>query len=93
MRALAVSEGVPLVDVYGAFGNDLTLIGADGLHPNAQGYAKIADTFFAAIRQTLETPPAATGTSAPWRWPVSPQTGLAPLPGVRARSASRRRPG
>ena len=40
-----------------------------------------------------KTPPAATGTSAPWRSPVSPQTGLAPLPGVRARSASRRRPG
>ena len=55
VAGLAVSEGVPLVDVYKAFNGDLTLIGPDGLHPNAQGYKLIADTFLAAIEQNLET--------------------------------------
>jgi len=54
IRSLAMSEGVPLVDVYQAFGGNLALIGPDGLHPAADGYAKIAETFFTAIRQTLE---------------------------------------
>ena len=65
VRALAASEGVTLVDVYLGFGNDLgTLLVFDGLHPSVQGYAKIADLFFAAIRQTLETPSlSASGTA------------------------------
>ena len=54
VRSLAASKGVPLVDVYQAFGGDLTLIGNDGLHPTAAGYHLIADTFFASIKQTLE---------------------------------------
>ena len=54
-RSLATTEGVTLVDVYQAFGGNLALLGPDGLHPAAEGYAKIADTFFAAIKQTLET--------------------------------------
>lgn len=33
------------------------LIGFDGLHPNAAGYQRIADTFFAAIKDSLETRP------------------------------------
>jgi lysophospholipase L1-like esterase len=64
VRALAASKNVPLVDVYQAFGGDLTLIGFDGLHPNAAGYHKIADTFFDAIKQSLEAAP--TTTSAPF---------------------------
>lgn len=56
IQALAGSEGVPLVDVYAAFGtNAPSLIGFDGLHPNAAGYQVIADTFFAAIKSVLET--------------------------------------
>jgi lysophospholipase L1-like esterase len=55
VRALAKSEGAELVDVYQAFGGDLSLIGPDGLHPAPDGYKRIADTFFTAIRQTLET--------------------------------------
>jgi len=56
IRILANSEGVTLVDVNQALNVDIsTYIGFDGLHPTAQGYAKIADTFFAAVRQTLET--------------------------------------
>lgn len=54
LRTIAASEGVTLVDVYGAFGGDLSLIGADGLHPNASGYQRIADTFLDAFVATLE---------------------------------------
>ena len=58
VRGLAVSEGVTLVDVYQAFGGNLSLLGPDGLHPAAAGYQRIADTFFTAIKQTLEVPSA-----------------------------------
>jgi len=54
IRSLAASEAVPVVDVYQAFGGDLTLLSTDGLHPNAQGYTRIADAFFQAVRATLE---------------------------------------
>ena len=71
VRALAVNEGVTLVDVHRAFANNFTLLSSDGLHPNASGYAVIADTFFAAIKATLEAPqgsvlvPAALGSLLP----------------------------
>jgi lysophospholipase L1-like esterase len=55
IRTLATTEGATLVDVYRGFGGNLALIGPDGLHPSAEGYAKIADVFFQAIEQTLET--------------------------------------
>jgi lysophospholipase L1-like esterase len=56
VRALATTEGVPLVDVYQAFGSDTaTLIGFDGLHPDPAGYQRIADTFLAAIKSSIET--------------------------------------
>jgi lysophospholipase L1-like esterase len=64
VRALAASKGVPLVDVYLAFNGNLSLIGPDGLHPNAAGYQLIADTFFAAIKQNLEVASATTTHSA-----------------------------
>jgi lysophospholipase L1-like esterase len=58
VRALATSEGVPLADVYQAFGSDApTLIGFDGLHPNPDGYTRVANTFFGAIKSSLETQP------------------------------------
>jgi lysophospholipase L1-like esterase len=56
VRTLAATEGVTLVDIYQGFNGNLALIGPDGLHPSADGYAKIADLFFTAIKQTLETP-------------------------------------
>jgi lysophospholipase L1-like esterase len=57
VRGLAREQGIPLVDVYTALNADVgTYIGFDGVHPTAQGYAKIADTFFDVIKQTLETP-------------------------------------
>jgi lysophospholipase L1-like esterase len=56
IRALAVTDNVPLVDLYAAFGGDAStaLIGFDGLHPTAAGYELIAQTFFDSIRKNLE---------------------------------------
>jgi len=62
VRSLAASEGVTLVDIYQGFGGNLSLVGPDGLHPSADGYQKIADLFFTAIKQTLETPSPSTST-------------------------------
>jgi lysophospholipase L1-like esterase len=64
LRNLAASEGVPLVDVYGALiGNTASYVGGDGLHLTADGYAKVADTFFTAVKATLERPPTFSATS------------------------------
>jgi lysophospholipase L1-like esterase len=69
IRGLAASEGVTLVDVYQALNADInTYIGFDGLHPNASGYAKIADLFATAIRQTLELPSTMTVASTTGGW-------------------------
>jgi lysophospholipase L1-like esterase len=55
IRATARGEGAVLVDIYEALIVDPTrYIGVDGLHPNEAGYQRIAETFFAAIRQDLE---------------------------------------
>jgi lysophospholipase L1-like esterase len=56
IRRVASEEGAALVDLYAAFNGDLTLIGPDGLHPNEAGYLRMAETFFAVIRERLETP-------------------------------------
>ena len=69
IRLLASSEGVTLVDVYLAFNGNLTLLGNDGLHPNAAGYELIARTFFTALRTTLEVSgPAAAPIVVPLVW-------------------------
>lgn len=61
LRNLAAADGATLVDVFQAFNGDVTtLIGVDGLHPTTAGYQRIADTFFASLRQTLELPSATT---------------------------------
>lgn len=52
---IASLEQVPLVDVNKAFAGNLGLLGVDGVHPTADGYTLIADTFFAAIKSNLET--------------------------------------
>ena len=54
IRVLAASEAVTLVDVFVAFNNNMSLLAADGLHPNAAGYDVIAQTFYTALRSTLE---------------------------------------
>ncbi len=64
IRTFAASNSVPLADVYNAFNGDLTLIGPDGLHPTADGYHLIAQTFFKTIQASLEVAPTATATTA-----------------------------
>lgn len=64
LKAMASAEDVRVADVFQAFNNDFSLLGSDGLHPNAAGYQKIADTFFDVIKQNLELPP----TSGPTGW-------------------------
>ncbi len=55
IRGMAAAEGVPLVDLYQAFGGQTsTLLGIDGLHPTEAGYQRMANTFFDAIQGTLE---------------------------------------
>jgi lysophospholipase L1-like esterase len=55
IQGVATAEGATLVDLYQVFSSDLgTLIGPDGLHPSEAGYAKIADTFFNAIKSRFE---------------------------------------
>jgi hypothetical protein len=55
-----------LVDLYPVFeGNLDTLLGPDGLHPTEAGYQKMAETFFATIRERLEVPMATTTGRSP----------------------------
>jgi lysophospholipase L1-like esterase len=51
---VGAAENLAIVDVYGAFNGNLTLIGDDGLHPNAAGYQVIAKAFADAIKNSLE---------------------------------------
>jgi lysophospholipase L1-like esterase len=56
IRTMAAAEGAILVDLYQAFGGvaDNVLISSDGLHPTTAGNAKIAQTFYDAIRARFE---------------------------------------
>jgi lysophospholipase L1-like esterase len=64
VRAMVAAEGAVLVDLYPVFEPDIdTLIGPDGLHPTEAGYQKMAETFFATIRERLETAPVLTTSS------------------------------
>ena len=57
IRAQASADGAVLVDLYQAFGGVASpYIGPDGLHPNDDGYRKIAETFRDSIKGTLEIP-------------------------------------
>ena len=64
LKAMASAENVPVADVFQAFSGDFSLLGSDGLHPNAAGYQRIADTFFLVIKQNLELPPTASLTGS-----------------------------
>jgi lysophospholipase L1-like esterase len=76
IRSLAVTEGVTLVDIETGFGTPFDqYIGADGLHPNEAGYAKIADLFFSILQSSLETQAASTTTSLPFFHPSSQRPG------------------
>ncbi len=52
-RLIAGRQNVHLVDLYAAFGSDRSLMGGDGLHPTAAGYARMAQTFHARISQVF----------------------------------------
>ena len=55
IKSMAMSEGVPVVDLWAAFGGEAgSLIGNDGLHPSEAGYQKIAATFLEEIKNRYE---------------------------------------
>ena len=63
IRFLAAQEGAYLVDAYAAMIPQVnTLIGADGLHPTAEGYRVLAQTFFDEVRRRLEVQPVPPAT-------------------------------
>jgi lysophospholipase L1-like esterase len=55
LRDVARGEAATLVDFANDFGN-LSLIGADGLHPTEAGYSRMADILFDSVRRTFEMP-------------------------------------
>lgn len=55
LRAMCAQEHVSYVDLYnGMMPQAETLIGVDGLHPTEAGYRRIAELFFASIKNALE---------------------------------------
>jgi lysophospholipase L1-like esterase len=55
LQLMSQQEAIVYVDLYAPMLPDAsTLIGSDGLHPTEAGYRRIAEIFFAAIRQQLE---------------------------------------
>jgi lysophospholipase L1-like esterase len=99
LAEVAKDTSTPFVDVYTALNTDPAgYIGPDGLHPTTAGYQKIADTFFAAIRASLEIPgttPSAAMSSPLGSWIVaSPPTatGRKPLATPAATGDPTRRP-
>jgi len=57
IRRIAADEGATLVDLYGGLGGSPTgVIGIDGLHPTDDGYTKMAQVWFDAIRGAFEQP-------------------------------------
>jgi lysophospholipase L1-like esterase len=63
VQSLARRQNVLFVDVNRAFGNDLTLLGPDGLHPTTSGYLRIAETVFEALRSNFERPETTSRTA------------------------------
>lgn len=56
LKTMATKKGALLVDVNAQV--PLTMIGADGLHPTEQGYQRIAEMMFDAIKAQYEVTPA-----------------------------------
>lgn len=55
LRLMSQQEGITFVDLYAAMlAEAATLIGSDGLHPTEAGYRRMAELFFAAVRNELE---------------------------------------
>lgn len=65
IRRVAADEGAVLVDLYEGLGaSPAGVIGIDGLHPTEEGYTKMAQVWFDAIRREFERP-SATGAAGP----------------------------
>jgi len=66
IRGMAMTQGIPIVDLGAAI--PVGLIGPDGKHPTAEGYAAIAEEFYESIVAALEvTPPALREPASPAR--------------------------
>lgn len=50
-RMVAGLQNVYIVDIYGAFGSDRSMIGHDGLHPTAAGYQRMAQVFHQRVSE------------------------------------------
>jgi len=62
IRSLADRRGATLVDVFSAMNADIDrYVGADDLHPTEEGLRLIGETFYTAIRNTLDTTPSTQG--------------------------------
>ncbi len=61
----AADEGATLVDLFGEMGTWKGYIGADGLHPTAEGYQRIAEIWRDAIQKQLERGAESTAVPAP----------------------------
>jgi lysophospholipase L1-like esterase len=55
IRELAQEENIELADHFVAFNNDFSLLDSTGLHPNDQGYEVLAQTWFEAIMETIDS--------------------------------------
>src|SRR4029077_8115337 len=54
IKQVAMMKMCPLVDVWAAFGGDVTKIGSfDGVHPGDAGQMTIADTVYMAIKSPM----------------------------------------
>jgi lysophospholipase L1-like esterase len=57
IRRVAADEGATLVDLYNGLGRSPEgVIGIDGLHPTEDGYTKVAQVWFDAIKARFEQP-------------------------------------
>jgi acyl-CoA thioesterase-1 len=67
IRRLSLEHGLgEAVDLYTPFVENPSLLGMDGLHPTEAGYVRIAEIFFAAIRERWEiAAPTAPFSAAP----------------------------
>jgi lysophospholipase L1-like esterase len=64
IRNVAQARGATLVDIYGALNADLArYIGIDDLHPTEEGLRVIGETFYAAVRNALDTTPTTMSTA------------------------------
>ncbi len=66
IRSIATALGLGgIVDLYGALDGVPGLIGADGFHPTAAGYRRIAEVFFAEIVSRYDITPRAPSLTTP----------------------------